>query len=228
MVVEERFGAYSHSAFDMTADDRVEPRKTPTQERSQATFDAIVEAAARILRDRGTDGLTTNHIAEVAGVSVGSLYQYFPNKEAIVAQLVEYELARDLAHVQASLDALTDVPIADAIDLLYQGIVAHATSTQELHQELLPLVPAVDRDRLVRAQVAELHESVVDFFWARREELASRFRDDRDQLERSLWVLSQMVEAVINASKVERPELLGSDTLERIARGAFRRELLPH
>ena len=65
------------------------PRKTPLQGRSRNTVDVIVEAAARILTKEGADALSTNRIAEVAGVSVGSLYQYFPNREAIVAALVE-------------------------------------------------------------------------------------------------------------------------------------------
>jgi AcrR family transcriptional regulator len=56
----------------------VKPRKTATQERSRATVDALVEATARILVKEGYDKASTNRIAEVAGVSVGSLYQYFP------------------------------------------------------------------------------------------------------------------------------------------------------
>ncbi|NMM91281.1 TetR family transcriptional regulator, partial [Rhodococcus sp. SRB_17] len=59
------------------------PRKTPAQERSRATVDRIVEAATRVL-DREGIATTTNRIADEAGVSVGSLYQYFPDKHAII------------------------------------------------------------------------------------------------------------------------------------------------
>jgi AcrR family transcriptional regulator len=55
-------------------------RKQPSQARSKATVDAIVEAAARILGDQGWAGFTTNKVAEAAGVSIGSYYQYFPDK----------------------------------------------------------------------------------------------------------------------------------------------------
>jgi len=65
------------------------PRKTPRQERSRLTVDAILMAAAHILKTEGPERATTNRIAEKAGVSIGSLYQYFPNKEAIVALLRE-------------------------------------------------------------------------------------------------------------------------------------------
>jgi len=66
-------------AFDLM------PKKRPRQGRSQLTWDTIVTAGTRILVERGYHGLTTNHVAEVAGVSIGSVYEYFPGKDAIVA-----------------------------------------------------------------------------------------------------------------------------------------------
>lgn len=64
-------------------------KKRPAQGRSQATVVAVIEATAQLLAEEGYARLTTNHIAERAGVSIGSLYQYFPGKEAIVAQVAE-------------------------------------------------------------------------------------------------------------------------------------------
>ncbi|HKJ23682.1 MAG TPA: TetR/AcrR family transcriptional regulator [Myxococcota bacterium] len=66
---------------------RVQPRKTPRQARARETRRAILEAAARVLRAEGPAAFNTNRVAEVAGVSVGSLYQYFPNKAALLFQL---------------------------------------------------------------------------------------------------------------------------------------------
>jgi len=60
------------------------PRKKPVQDRSQITVEALVDAAARIFRAKGFEAATTNHVAELAGVSIGSLYQYFPNKLALL------------------------------------------------------------------------------------------------------------------------------------------------
>ena len=68
---------------------RFRPRKTPVQKRSQATVDAILDASAQVLRKKGYAKTTTNAIAERAGVSIGSLYEYFPNKEAVFAALKE-------------------------------------------------------------------------------------------------------------------------------------------
>ena len=64
-------------------------RKIPTQDRSQETVAVIVEAAARVLEERGFEGFNTNAVAERAGVSIGSLYQYFRNKNALIASLIE-------------------------------------------------------------------------------------------------------------------------------------------
>lgn len=80
-------------------------RKTPRQHRAEATLEAIVEAAAHILRESGTEALTTNAIAARAGASIGSLYQYFPNKQSIVHALMEREFQRAEAIRPAVIDA---------------------------------------------------------------------------------------------------------------------------
>jgi len=65
------------------------PKKLPSQERSRGSFDAVVDAATWLLPRLGFAGTTTNHVAERAGVSIGSVYMYFRSKEAIVAALIE-------------------------------------------------------------------------------------------------------------------------------------------
>jgi len=69
----------------------LKPRKTPSQGRSVETVNVILEATARILEERGLVGYTTNAVAERAGVSIGSLYQYFPGKDALTIALIEQE-----------------------------------------------------------------------------------------------------------------------------------------
>ena len=84
----------------------IEPRKRPEQPRSRATFDTIVEGAARILEERGFEGYNTNAIAERAGVSVGSIYQYFPDKDAITAAVIRREAAQLLDHAATARDTI--------------------------------------------------------------------------------------------------------------------------
>ena len=101
------------------------PRKTPRQARARATCAAILEAAARILEEEGARPITTNRVAERAGVSVGSLYQYFPNRDAILAELVR-DMRRDmLADMEAAGRAARGRPLAEAVPLLVRGALAH-------------------------------------------------------------------------------------------------------
>jgi AcrR family transcriptional regulator len=73
----------------MPSINRYKPRKQPMQSRSRATYDAILDAAAQVLADEGYPASTTNKIAERAGASIGSVYEYFPSKEAIFTALIE-------------------------------------------------------------------------------------------------------------------------------------------
>jgi AcrR family transcriptional regulator len=78
----------------------IQPRKTPMQRRSAETVAVILEAAARILEAHGFEGFNTNAVAERAGVSIGSLYQYFPNKDALLSGLIERECLPLLANAE--------------------------------------------------------------------------------------------------------------------------------
>lgn len=81
----------------------VSPRKMPRQRRSQALVAAVLEAAVRILKRGGEEALTTRRVAEVAGVSVGSLYQYFPHRDAIVRLLIDAHVRSMLARIDEAL-----------------------------------------------------------------------------------------------------------------------------
>ncbi|MDN6860115.1 TetR/AcrR family transcriptional regulator [Pseudomonas sp. CAN2814] len=82
-------------------------RRLPRQARAMEKVELILEASRRILDRDGLDGFTTNHVAELAGVSVGTLYQYFPNKDRVLDELARRELAQLASGVMA---ALTDHP----------------------------------------------------------------------------------------------------------------------
>jgi AcrR family transcriptional regulator len=79
------------------------PRKRPVQERSQATVTAILDATIRVLREDGPD-LTTTRVAEVAGVSVGTLYQYFPNREALLHGVLADHLEIAVTAVETAIE----------------------------------------------------------------------------------------------------------------------------
>jgi AcrR family transcriptional regulator len=83
-------------------------RRTPLQDRSRQTVGRILDAAARVLKERGYDGASTNRIAAAAGISPGSLYQYFPNKDAILAALVAEYTEQLLDRVSHNLGKLSE------------------------------------------------------------------------------------------------------------------------
>jgi AcrR family transcriptional regulator len=110
---------------------RHRPRKQPSQARSVATYRAIVDATARVLVSRGWAALTTNHVAARAGVSVGTLYEWFPAKEALAAALVERHLEEASALLGERAAALAAAPPRTALELGH----ALATSMIELHED---------------------------------------------------------------------------------------------
>ena len=82
----------------------LEARKQPVQARSRMTLDAILDAATRVLTMESLSGFNTNRVAEVAGVSVGSLYQYFPNKAALMSALIDREQLRLATALEAAVE----------------------------------------------------------------------------------------------------------------------------
>src|SRR5690349_12670899 len=108
------------------------PRKHASQKRSHATIDALIEATARILVRDGFDKASTNRIACEAGVSVGSLYQYYPGKEALVAAVIERH-NRDL--MKLVREAVADVA-AQPIDIGLRKLVAAAIEAHRLDPRL--------------------------------------------------------------------------------------------
>jgi len=114
-------------------------RKDPQQARSRATFTAILDAAARILGERGWQGLTTNGAAELAGVSIGSLYQYFPNKLALVEAVRGRHFDEVLTVLRAGADAR--MTRAQRIEGLVDGMIAVHSRCPSAHRVLIEESP---------------------------------------------------------------------------------------
>ena len=91
------------------------PRKLPKQSRSRVTVEAILAATTHILVEEGYDKANTNRIAERAGVSIGSLYQYFPNKKSLITALMDQHAQEMAELVGAKLDRLFDSPLENVI-----------------------------------------------------------------------------------------------------------------
>jgi AcrR family transcriptional regulator len=177
-------------------------RKQPRQARSIATVEAIIEAGAHILSELGWAGFTTNKVAEAAGVSIGSLYQYFPDKLA----LIEAIRRRHFDHVLSVISeaAAEEKPLKRFARELVRGMIAAHSIHPKLHQVLLDEAPG---DRGSRAAHAAFQSRYLDNYAA----AVAQYRRRRKDTETVARVLSSAVEGVIhNAARrgmLEAPEL---------------------
>src|SRR5882672_1291741 len=114
----------------------VTPRKMPTQARSARTVEIILAGAARVLEQGGLAGFNTNLVAEQAGVSIGSLYQYFPNKEALVVALIAHRASALRAAILDAVDRAQEMSLAQAVRLITRAIVAQHAEHPALERAL--------------------------------------------------------------------------------------------
>ena len=116
-------------------------RRTPKQERSRATVDAILQAAARVLVAGGYDDMHTNRIVEVAGVGIGSLYEYFPNKDALIIALTDRFAASLHAELQRAHSSLDGLSLDEALAQLVRAAFSVYEYQPKLAAALLRRVP---------------------------------------------------------------------------------------
>ncbi len=183
------------------------PRKTPTQARAKATWNAILEAAARVLVQRGYEKATTDRIAERAGVGIGSLYEYFPNKEAIFAILNLRWNEERWSGFQAEL---ASAPQDDLQTLIRSTVRARINATRRnprLNSALRNLIPLSVTQPQARAIYEEFAEHTV-----RALQSHARLGDRDPRL--VAQVMLHATHAVIDNVADMAPELLDSPALE--------------
>lgn len=141
----------SHSHSARRTEPRTSPRKEPKQERSQATVDAILKGAAQVLVKVGYDRVTTGLVAAAAGVSVGSLYQYFPNKDAVLARLLREELETAANAMQVAVDSLgPKARLELRVHALLSALLAHKARDPRLHRALKTELGRIDGSRALK------------------------------------------------------------------------------
>jgi AcrR family transcriptional regulator len=126
----------------------LKPRKTPRQARSTATVEVIAKAAIQVLLEEGGYRLTTTRIAERAGVSVGTLYQYFPHKQALLYALVEQHMAEYAAAFEASCLQLQGQSIALVCEGIVTAFVDIKIREPDVSRALYKIAAEIDTDDL--------------------------------------------------------------------------------
>ncbi len=192
------------------------PRKKASQARSRATVDALIEATARILARDGFDRTNTNRIAEEAGVSVGSLYQYFPCKEALVAAVVERHHQELMAVARDTLAEIATLPIEKAIRRIMRAAIQAHRVNPRLHRVLTEQLPRTGR--LVNGEplIQQVYAPFRTYLESRRDEL--RVAD----LELAAFVCVTTVEALAHTAVLHRPEPLSDEAAESLIDEATR------
>lgn len=115
---------------------RPQRRRSPIQGRAQETVEAILKAAAQILERHGSEAATTNAIAARAGVSIGSLYQYFSDRDALIDELVRRHVTAMQLVLAEALAGIGVRPLPEAVAQLVAAIVAAHRVAPRLHQAL--------------------------------------------------------------------------------------------
>jgi AcrR family transcriptional regulator len=180
----------------------VAPRKQPRQARAKETVDLLLDATARLLIKDGYDKISTNRIASKAGVSIGSLYQYFPSKEALVAALVDRYIADTSAICEGALERTRGRPIAEAVRATIEALIATNSFNPRLRIVILEQVPRVGRLQKLSEQHTATTALVARVLSERKAEL--RVTD----IELAAFMVVEAANALINASMDPRKPAL--------------------
>jgi len=182
-------------------------RRKPRQARAQDTVEVIFEATAQILRRKGRAALNTNYIAECAGISVGTLYQYFPDKEAILIAIARRELEADHTAVMKAISEPAE-PGADRVRLAIRALIARFRRSREVRRIAIEtLITEGYGDELATsvqkaAQMVGAHE---DRFLPGRTNAVSPT---------SLFVITRAISGVLRSASQEQSPLLDSQQFE--------------
>ncbi|GGP18320.1 TetR/AcrR family transcriptional regulator [Silvimonas iriomotensis] len=174
------------------------PRKSPRQARSQLMVETILQATARVLSERGLAGTNTNAVAERAGVSVGSVYQYFPNKEALINALHERHVLQMETLILDSLDQLAGKTLLEAVECMIEAVHEAHLLEPALHRALengdLLCDPNEDDDgyRAVMVAVRQLFE-------------VHRATIKVHDLDLAVWSAMKIVEIMVHSAVLSPP-----------------------
>lgn len=180
--------------------DSTTPRKRPRQARAKASVDAIMAATAQILAKEGFRGLTTNRVAERAGLSIGSLYQYFPNKSALATALMEQHVKDELEVLATAFQEFSTAPLPVAIQQLITAHVQLHQQDLELTRALHAEVPRLGITPVLREATRAIEDKLVQLLKERPEQLAP------SDLGLAAFLVVNGVETLNERFLLERPE----------------------
>jgi AcrR family transcriptional regulator len=152
-----RFGVRIMPAATLTA---FEPRKMPVQARAEVTVEAICEATIQVLLSHGANRLTTTRVADRAGVSVGTLYQYYPNKRSLLYAVMEEHLDRVATAVESACEQACHKPLAEMIKNVVEVFVDTKMDRADISVALYQVAPDIGGPALVKRAGQRMRKAV--------------------------------------------------------------------
>ena len=198
------------------SDPRPEPRKRPQQARSRITVEAILEGAFQVLVAEGFDGLTTTRVAERAGVSVGTLYQYYPDKEALVAALIDAHLAAEAAAIADVFADAQTAPLPELSDRLVDAFVGLNAAQPERSAALVDGAARVQWEAGLDALAGQVADGVAAVLEMRADEV------EAENPALAAFVTVHAVDGLVRRAVWERPEDMASGAVAAEARALVR------
>src|SRR5580658_7430263 len=177
---------------------RTSVRRRPKQHRARQTVEAVLDAVIRLLKREGGNAITTNRIAEVAGVSIGSVYQYFPDKRAIFTALHQRHVEAIDRMVETTLIEHAASSLDDLMRAMIEAMIDAHTTDPELYEMLLSQVP--HRADGTRDFAVRLHGA----FRLAISSKGREFKRNRD-LDKTVFVVANMVDSLSHAAILRRP-----------------------
>lgn len=176
----------------------LKPRKVPRQERALQTVDAILKASAYILKKQGFGGLNTNAVAEEAGVNIASVYQYFPNKEAILVELIRRHAEETRKRTSAVLrEPGAGESFEKRMEQAIEASIAVHSVDPELHAIFTQEGARLRLERFETESDAAIEEESQK--WVRSTKRANA--------EMALWIAQTAIHAVVHSAFVARPDI---------------------
>ena len=196
----------------MASSPGLSPRRIPSQDRSHRMVERILEAATRVLSERGYDGASTNRIAKTAGISNGSLYQYFPNKDAIVIAVPD-RFADHLAdRLGAQIEATMRQPWETAGRAILDAQIRLFEENADLLRIIVEQVPRLGPFDKLAALQRRLTDLVRVYLLVNR----AAFRDDLD-IDATLWIITETVGMLSIKYVLDRPPIPHDRMVDELA-----------
>ena len=173
-------------------------RRQPVQRRARQTVEAVLDAVVRIVKREGIEAVTTNHVADVAGVSIGSVYQYFPDKRAIFIALHRRHIEEIDRMVEARLMDHAESSLEELIRAMVEAMIEAHARDPKLYELLFSEVP--HRAEGTRDFAVRLHGAFRLAISARAHELKRH-----PNLDKVVFVLTHMVESLSHGAVLRRP-----------------------